>query len=66
MIKSLFLKVLSFIFGFDKNLLKVEKDDLNVVLSFTFFYLFLMSLSIYAFYHAMYLVTDLALAFAAS
>ena len=58
MIKSLFLKVLSFIFGFDKNLLKVEKDDLNVVLSFTFFYLFLMSLSIYAFYHAMYLVTD--------
>lgn len=58
MIKSLFLKLLSFIFGFDKNLLKVEKDDLNVVLSFTLFYLFLMSLSIYAFYHAMYLVTE--------
>lgn len=58
MIKSLFLKMLSFIFGFDKNLLKVEKDDLNVVLFFTFFYLFLMTISIYAFYHAMYLVTD--------
>jgi hypothetical protein len=58
MIKSLFLKLLSFIFGFDKNLLKVDKDDFSTVLSFTLFYLFLMSISIYAFYHAMYLVTE--------
>ena len=58
MIKSIFLKILSFVFGFDKNLLKVEKDDLILVLSFTFFYLFLISLSAYAFYHAIYLVTD--------
>jgi hypothetical protein len=52
------IKILSFIFGFDKNLLKIEKEDLSIVLYFTFFYLFLISISAYAFYHAMYLVTD--------
>ena len=50
--------ILSFLFGFDRTLFKIDKGNLGIVLSFTLFYLFLLSLSLYAFFHAMYLVTD--------
>tara|TARA_B110001452_G_scaffold82973_1_gene67863 strand:- start:98 stop:1057 length:960 start_codon:yes stop_codon:yes gene_type:complete len=49
--------ILYFIFGFDKNILKISKENVVTIISFSILYLFLLSLSVYAFYHAMFLVT---------
>lgn len=49
--------ILSLIFGFDKNFLNISKENFFTIISFSIFYLLLLSLSVYAFYHAMFLVT---------
>lgn len=49
--------ILSFIFGFDKFFLNISKENFLTIISFSIFYLLLLSLSVYAFYHAMFLVT---------
>jgi len=52
------INLLFILLGFDKEILKSNEGGAGIIFSFTFLYILILSLSIYACYYAGYLLTD--------
>tara|TARA_B100000963_G_scaffold113476_1_gene98810 strand:+ start:550 stop:1509 length:960 start_codon:yes stop_codon:yes gene_type:complete len=50
--------LLKYIFGFDKNVINIEKKEIASLLAYLLLYIGLITLSFYAFFHAIYLLTE--------
>ena len=52
------INLLFILLGFDKEILKTKEGGSGIITSFTFLYILILSLSVYACYYAGYLLTD--------